>query len=445
MPDIRFTDKRIRSLRPPSRGKRAEYADGGRPGLRLRVYSDGRKTWLYRQPRVRGANGDARRPGVTFAVYPGSSAKADRLPEMGCNAAIREYEIMRGETRDVRSLRHEIEEAERRLEELRSQAGHGIRVGELVEKYRRHLEKDEDCKRPDIAEGVLQRFLVQPYGSKAAASITRRTISEIVDGEVARGNRAQARKAFFTIKALFRFALQRDLVPEDPTPGVEVPKRTPPSKDVNRPLADSELASLLAFFDAELRQSMEFKRYPRFAWHGTVRCLLDVLYTGERRAAVAATQWEWIIGDGWWRVPAEKAKKTKATPRDHSLWRGPDAMKNVLAMKGAHPVLVFPTQSGKTDFRAITNVMTIASRALEEHGLFKGPATVHSLRSTMITWLMRQMVDERIVKAMIHHEIFEGAIQTYAHPEYRDPCREAWKAWQDHVTGLHRMSSLQGT
>jgi hypothetical protein len=27
---------------------------------------------------------------------------------------------------------------------------------------------------------------------------------------------------------------------------------------------------------------------------------------------------------------------------------------------------------------------------------------------------MRQMVDERIVKAMIHHEIFEGAIQTYA-------------------------------
>ena len=208
-----FTDKAIAALKPKS--KRYEAWEGG--GFGMRVTPRGVKSWvlLYR------FQGRPRR--MTLGTYPTMGLADARL-----NLAKARKVLEKGEDPGTKLV--EDRKAERAAET----------VAELVDEY---LERWAKPRKRSASEDerILRKEVVPKWGHRKAWDVTRRDVIALLDPIVERGAPIAANRTLATIRKMFNWAVERDIVPTSPCAQVKAPAK---ENQRDRVLTAVEIATL---------------------------------------------------------------------------------------------------------------------------------------------------------------------------------------------------------
>jgi integrase len=414
MPTIRLTQRAVETLKPPATG-RVEYWDSHLPGFGLRVAGSGRKTWvaMYR------VNGQLVRETVgTLALIPSVAEARDRARESMHKARAGKNPV-----------------AERRERELAA-----IRAEELPDTFRavatRYLERYAKKNTKPTTWRELQRQLevdVFPkWGDRPIASLKRQDVTVLLEAIADRGSPVQANRTLARLKTLFKWLLDEELIPADPTARVrKVVKET--ARD--RTLADREVG-------------LFWRGCDKLGWpFGSMYKLL--LLTAQRRDEVGSLEWSEIDFDqNVWTIPREKAKNDRA----HEVHLSALAMeildslprvggRYVLTTTGARPVSGFSKSKERLDrhmlhlFRA-----ELAEAGYEPYRAAIDDWILHDLRRTAATGMARLNIPPHVVDRILNHVsgAIRGVAAVYNRHAYLDERRAALEAWSRHVESIVR-------
>jgi integrase len=417
MPTIRLTQRAVETLKPPADG-RVEYWDNHLPGFGLRVASSGRKTWvaMYR------VGGKLVRETVgALALIPNVAEARDRARESMQKARIGKNPV-----------------AERRQRELGAKA----QAEALPDTFRavatRYLERYAKKNTKPTTWKELQRQLevdVFPkWADRRAASITRQDVAALLDGIVDRGSPMQANRTLARLKTLFKWVLDEELIPVDPTARVR--------KVIRETARDHTLT------DGEIR--LFWAGCEKLGWpFGPMYKLL--LLTAQRRDEVGAMEWPEIdLERRVWTIPREKAKNDRA----HEVHLSALAVETleglprtgnrfVLTTNGERPVSGFSKSKERLD----KHMLGLLQGESAEAG--KDPAAaaiddwiLHDLRRTAATGMARLNISPHVVDKILNHVSgsIRGVAAVYNRHAYLDERQAALEAWSRHVESLVRQT-----
>jgi len=274
---IKLTDRFLTSRKAPAAG-RAVYTDATVPGLAFRVSArtasnpEGRRDWLLRyRPRQQVQKA------VALGAYPAVSLAEARR---------RAGEIVVAARRGVDLITVE----ERATEALRAAEAKARPLSEVAEAY---LDSVKHLRSWRNIESRARCHIIPRLGNKPVGEISRADIVEFLDVlERKNGLRHQVNRCRETLRAIFAYAIERELVTVNPFTGVskrrvEIPR--------DRTLTDEELMAVWRAIDKLPELSRAYFRV--------------VLLTGARRNEVREMAWsELDLDAGLWRLPAERNK-----------------------------------------------------------------------------------------------------------------------------------------
>jgi integrase len=209
----RLTDKRVATMKPPADG-RHETFDTVKTGLCYRVTATGARSWsvLYR------FNGELRRD--TLGPYPKIGLAKAR--QMAGDA----LELV-GQGKDPRALKAAAVAAQEQ-----QQADTVEVVGNLF--IARYASK----RRWRDLTGIINRDIIPRWRERPISSITRKEVIAFIDDIVDRGAEVQANRVVTVAKRFFGWAIDKDIIENDPTARVKKPTKESPRERV---LSDAEL------------------------------------------------------------------------------------------------------------------------------------------------------------------------------------------------------------
>jgi integrase len=390
---IKLTDRFLRSRKAPAAG-RAIYTDATVPGLAFRVSAstarnaEGRRDWLLRyRPR-----GQAQRA-VALGAYPAVSLSQARQ---------RAGEIVAAATRGVDLIAAE----EREAETLSAAEAKARPLSEIANAYL-------DSAKPRLrswrsVESRTRCHIIPKLGSKRVGEVTRADVVEFLDDlEREEGLRHQVNRCRETLRAIFAYAIERELVTVNPVVGVSKRKVEIPR---DRTLTAQELIALWRAFDnlPELAQA-----YFRV-----------VLLTGARRNEVRCMAWsELDLDAGMWRLPAERNKSARlfevplSEPVLETLRKLPRLGPIVFALDGKRPMAVHQ----------------LIERVRRDAGLLD--VRLHDLLRTLRTGLAELGVSLEVAERVLNHAM-PGLQAVYNRHGYAAEKRAALARWAEHVIAL---------
>lgn len=239
---------------------------------------------------------------------------------------------------------------------------------------------------------------------------------------------ATRRNTFGSARVLWRWAVRKRLITDNPFDRLETPA-APESR--NRVLSDLEMQT---FWLASYRQLYPF---------GPAYRLLAL--TGQRRDEVAGMDWaELDKMSRSWTICGTRTKNgvTHLVPLSGAAIAELDA----LAPKGKWPAkgLVF-TVTGKTPVSGHSRAKRRLDQAMdiiaEESGrTAPGPWRVHDLRRTVATGFQRLGVRFEVTEAVLNHVSGArgGIAGVYQQHDWADEKRAALEAWAAYLLGLSR-------
>jgi integrase len=284
---IKFEDRALRSLRPADGQDRGEWADALVPGLRFRVSLGGRGSFsvVYR---VRGCSKQDRE---TIGPYPRISlAEARKQAREVLNAAAR------GEDPKV----------------SRRPRPKTLTVRELFVLYMERVVSKKH-RRPEHVRQKLEKDLLPAIGELSVGDVTRQHILDIADDIEGRGAPVTATNVLDMASGMFKWAIGRNLMANNPCYLVPRPGRVQPG---TRVLSDDEIRALWAYLTSGSNRQEEASRL----------VLMSRLLLGQRTSELVRmerAQWEQESGvPMWWNLPARitKNKRAHRVPLP-SLWR----------------------------------------------------------------------------------------------------------------------------
>ncbi len=433
---MRFTDKQLVALKP--RRSRYELVEAG--GLAVRVAPAGAKTFAL----LLRVNGKAKRVTLGRYVVPGyeggSAHGAHGLERLSlADARLRAAE--------ARKLAAAGKDPAARAVDQHKAALDAITVRGLFDQYlEHHAKRNKRASSKAEDERQAKKDILPAWGDKKARDITRREAIALLDGIVARGSPVAANRLQALLSKLFKFALERDLIPGSPMANV----RKPGGKETGRKrvLSDAELV--------EVWQAAGTLGKP------DEQLLKLLLLTGQRRGEVAGLRWDEIDdAERLWLLPAARAKanidhevpladtvgallsqvprKRKGSARSAKPRRPRNT--EVPAPIGEKPLsCLFPQRSNDLPMREFKGI----KRALDAHlakerrdaGSDPMPAWVlHDLRRKFRTGLSRLRVESEIAERVLGH-VPAGVRGVYDRHDYRAEKRIALEAWALHVAKL---------
>ena len=237
MATINLTDAFIKAVRCERRLKVKEVRDADVRGLELRVTTSGVKTWRLHYTR----RSDGRRRAVSLGAYPALSLKAARSKAKGFQAEIDNEEIKADPASD-RQIRRQ------------SQTFSEI-ADDWLDRHARP-NKSPRSVRDDIS--MLDRHIRPRIGAMRANEIAKRDVIWLLDEVAAQPDARKGRnrdrkmthrpnRVFELVRAIFRWAIGRDLLTVDPTFGLAPPIRK--EKPRERDLSPDEIRRLWATLD----------------------------------------------------------------------------------------------------------------------------------------------------------------------------------------------------
>lgn len=375
-----LTDAKIAAIKPPAEG-RAEYPDHKVTGLRLRVGA-GKKSWIVRA-----------RAGLKVV-----NKKIGNYPQMGLAAARAAAERLLGALGRDGST----EALDRTF---------GAVASAWIEKVAK--------PKNDSWLQQQRRFEMHVYPAwrdRKIADIKRADVRSLIDG--IEGD-ILPNRVLAQIKTVFRYALSRDWIDASPVEGIEKPNAET-ARD--RVLAMDELKRI---WHAAALVGYPFGLFARM-----------LMLTGQRRTEVASMRWAdidleaktWII-----RAQDTKGERTHLVPLSAPA----------LAILEAAPQLgpyAF-TNDGKTHISGFAKGKTRLDTFLTAAGGAVEPWTLHDLRRSAATHMVRLGVTETIVGRVLNHALVGVTAKVYALHSYAPEKRSALDRWAAEV--LRAVSGAQ--
>lgn len=305
------------------------------------------------------------------------------------------------------------------------------RVERVVTLYvERHLRPNGKPGYAETQEGLLRNHVVPRWGQRRIGDVTKREVVALIDGLTDAGMTTGANRVFAATRALFNFALRREIITTTPFLGLK-PPLTETSRD--RVLTDAEVRLVWRAADAV-----------GFPFGPAVKLLL---LTAQRRDEVIRMVRGEVDGD-LWTLPPERTKNSL----EHLVPLSPPALSvldGVPRIAGAAGFVFTRTgQSPMTDYssakaRLDKAMLEIARKDAEADGRDPGtielkPWRLHDLRRTASTGMARLGFPIQVTEAVLNHRsgTLGGLAGIYNRYQYLDEKRAALEAWAAHIGRL---------
>ena len=412
-----LTDTKLRTVR--ATGVRIDLTDGH--GLTLRVGVSGSMTWTLAY-RVAGAGEPgagrvARQVGpkqrMTLGDYPAVTlAEARKRALTARQAAQQGIDPGAGQRRNAGCMTGPMT------------------VADLVERYAEaHLRRN--LRAGLTVERLLHRHVLPAWGDRPVITLTRGDLLRLLEDvrepqqvevtgpkggryDAMRGGIGAAAEVRKWVRALFQYAVDTEIRPDNPFAGVRNRDRAKPR---DRVLSIAELRAIWAAATA--------MPYP---WAQFYQLLL---LTGDRRGEWAAARWDWL-DEAWSQleIPAEHYK----TGRSHIVPLGPTARRIVAGLPApvAGPYLL-SSDGGMTPIGGFSNAKKAIDDLAERY--FGGPMqpwVTHDLRRSMATHMERLGVAPHVIEACLGHAL-KGVAGTYRRYNFLREKLAALQVWEDEV------------
>jgi integrase len=399
-----LTDVQIKKLALPD--ARKEVPDGKVNGLYLVVQPSGAKSWAVRY-RVAGQPKK-----LTLGPYPAidlATARKRAQEAVGDVAGGRDPSAEKKASRAA-------SRAERAAEDNR--------LARIAASYvDRYVKREVGKAWGREIERLFRVEIIPKLGDKRIGAVTKSDILDLLDAIVDRGSPITANRTFATLRQLFNWALDRDLVNASPMP------RSAPAPETarDRVLSDEEI-------------QLAWRAFEQVGWpFGPIGKLL--LLTGARRDEIAEGMWGEIDSVAkTWTIPATRTKNAEA----HEIPLGDTALEilNGLPRIGWKSAFVFTT-TGRSPVSGFSKAKRAVDAAVlgflkENRGDDTEPLphwTLHDLRRTVATNLQQLGVRLEVTEAVLNHTSGSraGIVGVYQRYKYTTEKRDALNKWAGRV------------
>jgi integrase len=402
-----LTDLKIKNLPIPR--KRQEEPDGKIGGLYLIVQPTGAKSWAVR---YRAAGKSTK---LTIGPYPNidlATARRRAQEALGDVAGGKDPARAKKVAKEARKADREVEA--NRLDKV---------AAIYVDRY---VKREIGAAWGKEIERQLRVEILPKLGHKHIAAITKSEILNLLDEIVDRGSPITANRVHATLRQLFNWAIERDMITTSP-----VPKSPPtPKNDRDRVLEDDEIRVVW--------RALESIGWP----FGDIGKLL--LLTGARREEIAAGTWAEIdLNAKTWTIPGSRSKNGES----HEIPLSDMAVEILkdLPRIASKAGFVFTTtgQSSVSGFskakRAIdAAVLEILNEDRGEDVEALPHWTLHDLRRTVATNLQQLGVRLEVTEAVLNHTSGSraGIVGVYQRYKYTVEKRQALDAWARKLEAL---------
>lgn len=267
---MKLTDRQIKNLKP--KPERYEIWEGR--GFGIRVFPSGIKSWVY----MYRFDGKAKR--ITFGNYPKMSVA---VAHAAFGKALADLE--KGIDPGAAMVNFNRED--------RAAPTVGALASEYLEKWAKPRKRswEED-------ERMLTKDVLPHIGKQKAKNITRRDIVTLLDKVLERGSPIAANRTLAVVRRMFNFAVERDIISHTPCYGIKAPTK---ENQRDRVLSFEEIKSFWQGLD-----NASMSELTRLA-------LKFQLATAQRKGEIVSSEWtEFDLANGWWIIPAHKAKNGNA-------------------------------------------------------------------------------------------------------------------------------------
>lgn len=407
-----LTDRGIKAAKPGE--KMTMLSDG--EGLYMRVQPSGSKTWIY----VYEMHNKQRRMGI--GTYP--TVTLQRARELAEDAR-----KLRADGIDPLDAREKAAEEERKTREKAKT--NTVRL--LAENW---ANKDLNSRNDGGQEALraLEKDAFGTIGDMAPEDVRPVHIIEIVDAMKSRGVTRTTSAVFALLRQMFRWATVRELIPKDPTYGLDKSKVCAPSPPRQRVLTDAEIVWLAARIEAAIDRR-------------ALLVFLLLLSTGNRIGETLLAEWREIdFKKAEWLIPAIHRKGNSRHPAtDHLVMLSEFALSVLVSIKAlsGDDALLFPGIDARrmtkffTDRQTDKTTATRRGRRLTTELLpSNGHWTPHDVRRTVRTLLARLGVDRDVAEKCVGHAEADRIVATYNVHDYAQEKREATTKLGEFLEGL---------
>jgi integrase len=262
-------------------------------------------------------------------------------------------------------------------------------------------------------ERLLRREFAKRWSKLPVDQITKRTVSDVLDGIVRRGAPSAANHAFAAIRRVLNWCVEQGHLPHSPCIGMRAPSRVI-SRD--RVLSDEELTAIW--------RSAEQMGWP----FGRLVHLL--ILTAQRRDEVSSIRWQDLDQDeGLWTQPAMGNK----SGRIHVVPLSRPALGIIRALPRVHDELVFPARGKDNPVSGYSKW----KRTLDQKSGVRNWA-LHDLRRTAATGMAALGVPPHVVERVLNHRTgtLGGIAGIYNRFAYLPEMSQALERWAQHLDGL---------
>jgi len=378
----------VKSAKP----KDMEYLlSDGRQGLYLRVLPTGAKSWLYKYK----IDGKVRKfslgqfPEIGLAEARDKHAAARLLARKGIDPA-----------EPVSKLTEPDEQLSvKSLSELYIGGSNHLAANTLAETIR-----------------TLNKYVLPTIGNRPVKSIRRADAISLI--EKYSDTPGQARAVMKIYRAMFTFALHREIVDFNPFAQISVAIPAIKAKSRKRALSEEEIALIWS--------SITKQSDPRSL--ATRRALLAILVTLQRPQEVTGMtrkemENEWT--GWWWTIPWDRIKTRNESDDDHRVFLSAQALE--LINSGPPGDAIFANPNGRPIARHAL------SHYVSDHNSFGIPKwTPHDLRRSAATGLSRIGCPDAIIDAILNH-VKQGTIGIYNRHKYDEEKIEWLQKWADYL------------
>jgi integrase len=398
-------------------------------GFGLKVTPAGGKVYLF-QYRVGGRGNPTRR--YTIGKHGALTPDQARTRAKALAAMVEQGVDPRQQELDTLAIKAE---AKRQAEEKARVEGE-LAFEKMAERWLEEYELDHRPNSVGQAKVSINKYLLPKLRGKPLPHITKADLQAALDAIPAK-QKATRQQVFAYASILWRWALERGDIEDNPVPSMAKPK-VPKSRD--RVLSDEELVTVW--------QAAENLREPFGAY-----CRLLIL-TGQRREEVASIKWaELDRAAATWTIPAAKAKNgvTHIVPLSPAVIGEFDQL--ALAQQVRAKAVVDPTLwpksgpvvtfKGKVSISCFSQAKAEIDCEVTKLRKETGPLPrwqVRDLRRTLATGLQRLGVRFEVTEAVINHVSGAkgGVAGIYQQHDWKDEKRTALEAWARHVRAIVR-------
>ena len=298
-------------------------------------------------------------------------------------------------------------------------------VNGLIEEY---LEKwAKPNKRSWKADERTLNTDVKPYWGKLKASdISRRDVVLLLDRIKERGSPIAANRTLACIRRMYNFGIERDLITASPCVAV---KAVAPENRRDRMLSEDEIRTLWQALDQKTNQDN-----PLHIIHMSPETKLVLklqIVTAQRKGEVVCAEWsEFNLVDGFWTIPAAKAKN-KQTHRVPLSSLAIELLADVKKLSGDSQYL-FPAKLKNTHI-----ARTSVDHAVRRSSFHNIEAwTPHDCRRTAASHLTAMGISRLVVSKILNHSENNSVTAIYDRHSYDNEKRHALEAWANKLRDI---------